>query len=132
MGNSIYGNVVRGWSEKKNFDSLTGHTVRVKATELSNPILASWTTALVRSVIVESLHNIQTLGGKVVSVTTDGFITNIVDLETQLLNLPEEDTTLLRKYRSLRKDLTDFPDDLNNKPNPAALEVKNSGRGLYH
>lgn len=81
---------------------------------------------------MESLHNIQTLGGKVVSVTTDGFITNIVDLETQLLNLPEEDTTLLRKYRSLRKDLTDFPDDLNNKPNPAALEVKNSGRGLYH
>lgn len=41
MGNSIYGNVVRGMSNKKSFDTLTGEMVRVKATELSNPILAS-------------------------------------------------------------------------------------------
>jgi len=41
MGNSIYGNVVRGMSNKKSFDSLTGKMFRVTATELSNPILAS-------------------------------------------------------------------------------------------
>jgi hypothetical protein len=41
MGNSIYGNVVRGMSDKKSFDSLTKKMFRVKATELSNPILAS-------------------------------------------------------------------------------------------
>lgn len=41
MGNSIYGNVVRGMSNKKSFDSLTGQYVKMTATELSNPILAS-------------------------------------------------------------------------------------------
>lgn len=41
VGNSIYGNVVRGMSNKKSFDSLTGNYVKVSATELSNPILAS-------------------------------------------------------------------------------------------
>jgi hypothetical protein len=41
MGNSIYGNVVRGMSNKKSFDSLTGQYIKMTATELSNPILAS-------------------------------------------------------------------------------------------
>jgi hypothetical protein len=41
MGNSLYGNVVRGMSNKKSFDSITGKSFRVTATELSNPILAS-------------------------------------------------------------------------------------------
>jgi hypothetical protein len=41
MGNSIYGNVVRGISNKMSFDSLTGKMFRVTGTELSNPILAS-------------------------------------------------------------------------------------------
>lgn len=41
MGNSIYGNVVRGMSNKMSFDSLTGKSFRVTGTPLSNPILAS-------------------------------------------------------------------------------------------
>jgi hypothetical protein len=41
LGNSIYGNVVRGISNKKSFDSKTGKMNRVSGTELSNPILAS-------------------------------------------------------------------------------------------
>lgn len=41
MGNSVYGNVVRGMSNKKCFDSLTGQYVKMTATELSNPVLAS-------------------------------------------------------------------------------------------
>jgi hypothetical protein len=41
LGNSIYGNVVRGMSNKKCFDPKTGTMNRVSATEISNPILAS-------------------------------------------------------------------------------------------
>lgn len=41
MGNSIYGNVVRGMSNKKSFDSLTRKMFRISGTPLSNPILAS-------------------------------------------------------------------------------------------
>lgn len=41
MANSIYGNVVRGISNKEAFDTQTGKMLRVTGTELSNPILAS-------------------------------------------------------------------------------------------
>lgn len=51
MGNSIYGNVVRGMSNKKSFDTLTGKSCRVTGTDLSNPVLASWTTAFIISVV---------------------------------------------------------------------------------
>jgi hypothetical protein len=72
-------------------------------------------------VIGECLHNINKLGGKVVSVTTDGFITNVVDLEQKLLQLPNEECILLRKYRDLRTDLSGVSD---------GLEVKSSGIGV--
>lgn len=41
LANSIYGNVVRGISNKKSFDTKTRKMIRVSGTELSNPILAS-------------------------------------------------------------------------------------------
>lgn len=119
--NGIYGNVCRGISNKMSYDSLTKKTFRVGGTILSNPILGSWTTAFIRSVVGECLHNIQKLGGKLVSVTTDGFITILVDLENKLLTLPEEDIILLLKYRLLRTDLSGVCD---------ALEVKTHGRGI--
>jgi hypothetical protein len=63
----------------------------------------------------------------VVSVTTDGFITNVNDLENKLLGLPKNDITLLTKYRSLREVLTDFKDV---KPTTEALEIKSKGKGV--
>lgn len=71
--------------------------------------------------IGECLHNIQTLGGRVVSVTTDGFITDIKDLETKLLKLPREKTVLLRRYKELRDKLSG---------NSEALEIKSNGKGV--
>jgi hypothetical protein len=122
MGNSMYGNIVRGMSDKKSYDAITGKSFRISATELSNPILASWTTAFIRSVIGECLHNIQKLGGRVVSVTTDGFITDLVDLEKQMLEkLPLDSTILLRKYRGLRYKLAG---------DSTALELKTEGKGV--
>ena len=54
------------------------------------------------------------------SVTTDGFITDIKNLEIKLLNLPKEDRPLLTKYRELRLDFSsDGKDD--------ALEVQTRG-----
>lgn len=121
MGNSIYGNLVRGMSNKKRFDIKSGTNLRMDASPLSNPILASYTTAFIRSVLGECLHNIEELGGKVVSATTDGFITDIVDLEDKLLTLDQNKTPLLRKYREIRKILSD---------DASALELKHSGKGI--
>lgn len=81
--------------------------MRVTATKISNPILASWITAFIRSVIWDCLHNKHKLGGPkgVVSVTTDRFITNIGDLENKLLILPSNEILLLYKYRELKDKL---------------------------
>jgi hypothetical protein len=57
----------------------------MESSELSNPIISSWTTAFIRSIIGECLEKISKLKGKVVSVTTDGFITNIGNLERILI-----------------------------------------------
>lgn len=50
------------------------------------------------------------------SVTTDGFITNIVDLEEKISN-----GFLLQNYQSIRKDLSG---------DCAGLELKSSGVGV--
>lgn len=126
MGNSIYGNVVRGLGNKKVIDSQTGQSIRILGTDLSNPIIASLTTAFIRSVIGECLHNIHLLGGKVVSVTTDGFITDLENLEAKLLDLKPEQIPLLLKYRDLRKQLTEG----DKNPISDALEQKSSGKGI--
>lgn len=124
LGNGIYGNVVRGISNKKSFDTKSGKMFRVSGTELSNPILASWTTAFIRSVIGECLHNISKVKGKVVSVTTDGFITDIPNLEERLLTLNDSEIPLLKLYKRLREALTDSCDS------SQALELKNNGVGI--
>jgi len=59
LGNSIYGLLVRGINDKRKYDIRLGETVRMEGNQLSNPILASWITAFIRSVIGECLHNIQ-------------------------------------------------------------------------
>jgi hypothetical protein len=61
------------------------------------------------------------MGGKVVSVTTDGFITNLVDLEAKLLALPPDQRPLYTKYRGLRNELSG---------DSSSLEVKKEGVGV--
>lgn len=130
VGNSIYGNVVRGISNKLSYDCHTGKTFRVGATELSNPILASWTTAFIRSVIGECLHNVHKLGGNVVSVTTDGFITDIESLESRINKLPLNERPLFKKYQELRGELTTDPNKPDSPSDPTALELKSTSIGV--
>jgi hypothetical protein len=64
------------------------------------------------------------LGGKICSATTDGFVTNIPDLENKILELDstlKQKVSLLNKYRDIRLKLSN---------NPSALEVKTNVRGL--
>ena len=56
------------------------------------------------------------MGGKVVSVTTDGFITDIDNLESKLL-----DGLLLKAYQGIRLDLSG---------DSTGLELKSGGRGV--
>jgi hypothetical protein len=124
IGNSIYGSIVRGISNVKRYDAKTDSMKRTSATELSNPIIASWTTAFIRSVIGECLQNIDELSGKIVSVTTDGFITDIENLEERINHLGKQNllkNPLLKMYSAIRETLSG---------ESLSLEGKHQGRGM--
>lgn len=95
---------------------------RMTGDDLSNPIIGAWITSFIRSTVSECLHGIQALNGKIVSVTTDGFITDIENLEYKLLKyyrINKQSNSLLKEYRSLRKYLSGKYD---------ALEIKKEGK----
>jgi hypothetical protein len=116
IGNGIYGSVVRGIGNKRKFDIKSKGLIRMVGDELTNPLIASWTTAYIRSIIGECLHGIYLAGGKVVSVTTDGFITDLPELESKISN-----QYLFGEFKKIRLNLSG--DDI-------GLEVKNSGTGI--
>lgn len=104
IGNSVYGQVSTGLSCKKTFDPRTNSYVKREGGSLSNPLLASYITGFTRAIIGECLNNIDALGGRVVSVTTDGFITNISNLETLIL---EQKAPCLKLFKDMRRKLTE-------------------------
>ena len=105
IGNMCYGSSVTGISNKEKFNARSGEMDRMVGNHMSNPIIGSWVTSYVRCLIGESLNNLNLLSGKevmlnsyveesekirkkvfvtgdIVSVTTDGFCTNLdVDLD---------------------------------------------------
>jgi hypothetical protein len=115
LGNAGYGLICQGLGSKRKYDIKTKGMATMTAGEFSNPVLASSITGLIRSVITETLNNIHYMGGRVISVTTDGFITDVEELEEKLLTLDLERITLLKYYRILRKKLSG---------DPAAYELK--------
>lgn len=123
IGNSIYGQVAMGISARKGFDIKSKSHVIIEGGVLSNPILASYITGFTRALVSECMHNIQLLNGKIVSVTTDGFITDVEDLESKILALGNENQHCLNLYRKVRKLLTTF--DGEEKYNESGLEIKN-------
>jgi hypothetical protein len=68
------------------------------------------------------MHNIQKLNGLVVSATTDGFITNIQDLENKLNKLSDEEAFLFKLFSKSGNDLI----GLNSEKVNSCLEVKST------
>jgi hypothetical protein len=128
-GNGAYGKVAQGIGNNDTFSIKADATVRMPGTEFSNPVLASYITGFARSALGEMMHNINFIpGARIVSCTTDGFITNVENLEEKLLALSKENPnvciTFLSLYRFLRKQLTDGSD-------PRALELKTSNSTIF-
>jgi len=95
MGNSIYGSVSKGISNKMKYDIEMGKTVRMEASKLSNPVMAAYTTSTVRSLIGTCMEMAAAAGGKIVSVTTDGFITDTEDLEKIIADPEDLETRII-------------------------------------
>lgn len=121
IGNSLYGLTARGISSKKRFDLKQGKSVKMDVNDFANPLICSWITAFIRSVIGELLHYISTKNRMVVSVTTDGFVTDYPNLIAELdLNI-NKGFSLYAEYCKIRKELSG---------NGIGLEEKGSGAGI--
>jgi hypothetical protein len=127
MGNSLYGSVAKGISNKMRYDIKTNKTVRMEAGSISNPIMASYITAAVRSLIGIFLQEVAVSGGKAVSVTTDGLISDQESLETKfqtnLENVEEkvESSAIYKAFSEVRKELSG---------KGTLLELKHRGENL--
>lgn len=136
LGNMLYGGVVTGLSDKYKYDNRSKTMKRMEGGTLSSPILGSWITGFVRSLISELMNNVPKLGGTVVSVTTDGFITDVESLESKILEGLKTNQHLLGIYRNARFELTrQLVEDKETgetiiKYDSSALELKTSVKGI--
>jgi hypothetical protein len=123
LGNMLYGKIVCGISNKKVYDARSLNMKSMIGNDLSNPILGSWITGFVRSLIAEMLFKVDYLGGEVVSCTTDGFVTDIENLEEKLIEYDNKyhPDSLLNDYRNIRLKLSG---------EASALEIKTSVKGI--
>ena len=116
LGNSLYGLTAQGLREKRNFDPVTLGTKPITPSNFTEPFIAAWVTGLVRAVLGEILAGIPT-GGRVISATTDGLLTN-VPFEQLRLEGP-----LCSYFSSIRERLTGSPGVLDATPKHAAQQV---------
>ncbi|PSV56463.1 hypothetical protein [Photobacterium sp. GB-3] len=79
IGNSTYGRLAQGLRPKTSFDIEVGYSKQMPASTITNPFFAAYTTGLARALMSEMLNGIPERC-QVVSVTTDGFLTN-ADIE---------------------------------------------------
>lgn len=75
IGNSCYGKLAQGLQPKTAFDIEVGYSKQMPASTITNPFFAAYTTGLARALMSEMLNGIPE-HRQVVSVTTDGFLTN--------------------------------------------------------
>lgn len=118
LGNTQYGLTARGISYSKRFDLKAGKSVKLDVNEFGNPVICSWITAFIRSVVGELLHYVYLQKGNVVSVTTDGFITDLPDL---INYKPYCEYSLFTEYCKTRKELSG---------DSTGLEEKKKGPGI--
>lgn len=74
--NSIYGKTAQDVIDKSSWSASSETMENIGASLITSPYHAAMTTAGVRCVLLSAMNQIENLGYKVYSVTTDGFITN--------------------------------------------------------
>ena len=94
IGNSLYGKLAQGLGNKTAFDTATGLSKQIGPSAVTNPFMAAHTTGLIRAVCGELLSRIPA-NRAVVSVTTDGFLTNAT------LEELDQSGPLCRRYQAL-------------------------------
>lgn len=100
LGNSLYGKLAQGLSGKTAFDVTKGISSKIQPSRITNPYFAAHVTGFARALMSEMLNGISE-EKQVVSVTTDGFLTN-ADLDKGEIIL---DGPICNKFRKLYKTI---------------------------
>ena len=76
MVNSCYGKTAQNVSPKTRYNAQTMGRVDAEPSAVTSPYHATYTTALVRCMLIASINQLHDMGYHLYSVTTDGFITD--------------------------------------------------------
>lgn len=98
IGNSLYGKLAQGVKDKNVFDIQSKQSTKLPMCELTNSAYAAYVTGLARAMLGEILNGIPR-EYDVISVSTDGFITN-ADLDKIPLNGP-----LCERFKTLHNSI---------------------------
>lgn len=102
IANSGIGQMARGLSQKKVFDTETCKPKMIPSGELISPIYAGWITSFIRCTLSELMNN-QDADTKIFSCTTDGFISSEAGLEKRQ---PSSSELFAYSYYKARESLT--------------------------
>ncbi len=75
IANSLYGKVAQGLRHKRVFDSRSGDRKELPPSKVTQPFIAAYVTGLIRAALGELMNSVAE-DREIISVTTDGFITN--------------------------------------------------------
>lgn len=81
--NSVYGKLAQSLRDKNVFDTRSSQTIKLKPSAITNPAIAAHVTGFIRAILAEVLNRIPR-HRMVVSVTTDGFLTDATEDEIDL------------------------------------------------
>ena len=99
--NSLYGKTAQGLRAKRAFDTRIGATAELPASEITNPFIAAAVTGLIRAVLAEMMNSLPPTRS-MISVTTDGFITDVTKPELEAMQA----APLCQDFRRARVELT--------------------------
>lgn len=116
--NSVYGKISQSLRPKNVFDVRHVRTVQLKPSPITNPAIAAHVTGFIRAILAEILNRTPR-HRRVLSVTTDGFITDALPEELDLTG------PLCRRFQGLCDDLAQvLVDEDGNVPEVPMLEIK--------
>ena len=100
LGNSLYGKTAQGLRMKRVFDTREGVTIPLPPSRITNPYIAAEVTGNVRAVLGEMMNALPA-HRSIISVTTDGFITNVTAAELEVM----QQGPLCRAFSQSRMEL---------------------------
>ena len=108
--NSLYGKICQSLRPKNVFDTRKVTSVRLKPSPITNPAIGAHVTGFIRGILAELLNKIPA-HRRVLSVTTDGFLSDVTEEEiAECLKGP-----LCRRFQALCEEII---------PGSSMLEVK--------